>query len=182
TETGRGVLIRSARYSRIASRLKKKAAAMGGTDDRSLTDPLEKHVRDFLLDRGELTRSGHWLLSSGNGEEGLSPMAKGQLTLLKEGKGYANPAESKARGARENWEAMGRMGLVRYEEGLVMTEERYREEADRIVRALVEKGPAELSEIRPFSELSRREVLILLAWMEGDGLILNKGDLREAVR
>jgi hypothetical protein len=183
TEKGNRVLIRTAKYKSLSTRLKKRASAMGGTPDSALKDQLERHIRDIMLDRGELIRSGRWLLIPGlNKDDSLAPMARRQLNLLREGSGYANPAASKDRGSLENWEAMGRMGLVHCAEGLVMTRERYEKESEQIVAGLKEKGPSELGEIRSLSSLSRRELLIMLEWMEKDGLILCQGDIREAVQ
>ncbi|MDC7219543.1 MAG: hypothetical protein PQJ59_06350 [Spirochaetales bacterium] len=181
TEKGARILIRSNRYKTLSAKLKKRASAMGGMSEDILKDHLEKHVLALMLSRGELIRSGRWILVPGkDSESSLSPMARRQLTLLREGEGSLNPALSKDRGARENWEAMGRMGLVMYHEGIVMTRERYEKEAEAIVKGLKEAGPSELAEIRPFSKLSRRELLIVLDWMEKDRLIINREDIREA--
>ncbi len=182
-EKGEGLLIRTQKFQATAVRIRKRAAAMGGVSFSALTDPLEQRTAELLLARKELVRRGDWLLLAGReSDAGLSPMAKRQLTLLREGTGIANPAESREGGARENWEAMGRMGLVRYAEGLVMTRERYEGESDTVLGFLRSRGPSELSGIREISPLSRRELLVLLEWMEKDGLILNDGERREAVR
>ncbi|MBN2628583.1 MAG: hypothetical protein JXA95_18110 [Spirochaetales bacterium] len=181
-ERGDGVLIRSQNYKTGSARIRKRASAMGGVSLSSFSDALDRHTAELMVARGELVTRGDWLLlPRAVGEDGLSPMARRQLTLLKEKGGVANPAESRDRGSRENWEAMGRMGLIRYDEGLVMTGERYEKESGMLVERLKKKGPADLAALREVSSLSRRELLILLAWMEKDGLILNRGDIREAI-
>ncbi len=180
-EAGEDLLIRSSRYKQMSAKIRKKASAMGGTSEREGKEPLERHVRDMMLERGELVQSGGWyLLPGADREDSLSPMARRQLLLLKEGAGYGNPDKSSDRGARENWEAMGRMGLVRYAEGLVMTAEAYGKLSGDILSLLRDHGPAPLGDIREHSPLSRRELLILLDWMEKDGLLVNRGDIREA--
>ena len=180
-EEGESILIRSSRYKQVSTKIRKKASAMGGTPEKEWRDPLERHVRDMMLERGELRRAGDWFLLPGSDrEEALAPMAKRQILLLREGAGYANPAKYRDRGARSNWEAMGRMGLVRYDEGLVMTADSYKTLTEEILGRIRGKGPASLADLREISPLSRRELLILLDWMEKDGLLINRGDMREA--
>jgi hypothetical protein len=181
-EKGEGILIRSQNYRTVSARIRKRASAMGGVSLSSFSDHLDRRTAELMVQRGELVTRGDWLLPPRETEEvGLSPMARRQLTLLKEKGGRANPAEFRDRGSRENWEAMGRMGLVRYDEGLVMTGERYEAESGSLVESLRKRGPADLAAMREASSLSRRELLVLLAWMEKDGLISNRGDIREAI-
>lgn len=180
-EKGDALLIRTAKYTKVSGALLKRSSAMGGLEETSLRG-LEERVKDLMLERNLIVRSKGWLLpAEGDRERNLSPMARRELTVLREGSGRLSPNSIKNRVAQDNWKALGRMGLVRYHNDLIMTEDAYQAESDIILKSLKEKGAMELAELREFSSLSRREILVLLEWMEREGKITNKDDVREAI-
>lgn len=178
---GEGVLVRKPAFDRVSKGIMKRASAMGGVKEEAFKDPLEIRVVQILREKGDLERIKGWLLpSERRGERHLSPMARAQWEGLKGGTGRLSPSEVKDKGGLENWQAMARMGLVRYSPDLIMDEAAYGKESERILTHLRRSGKGDLARIREISSLSRRELIALLGWMEEDGLIVNKEDFREA--
>jgi hypothetical protein len=180
-ERGMGILIRTNKYAPLARSLQKKASAMGGFHEDKIADPLEKQVKDLMLERGEILREKGWLLPVRRGTENhLSPMARQLFDKMVEGKGRLSPSSIKGAGILDSYKAMARMGLIKFNEDLIMSNDSYEIEAEKILKGLKTCKEADLAQLREFSSLSRREILVLLQWMEEDNKVINRDGIREA--
>ena len=79
---------------------------------------------------------------------------------------------------KQNFEALARMGLLRIGDGLILEEGVYRRLAEAVRSAAGERGDIPLSTAKEATGVSRRILLTLLGWMETDGLLERRGDVR----
>lgn len=178
---GRGYIIKEDHWQKRSQSLLKALSRMGGQREKDLQEEygilLQPLLQDWM-DQGTIElRKGYYQRSDRDPRSSLSPFSASLLARLESSDLGLNPAKCKPQ-ELEQYILMDRMGLLRCGDQWICSEECYKMNSQVVKDKLKNQAPMELADIKEAVELSRRELLTLLQWMEEEGEIQNRDQLR----